>query len=181
MSGSSGAAGQQAERGLVVIREALTADLSAIAAIYNEAIAAGGANAEVRARTPEDCAAWMRAHREAAGRRPMIVAEYDGRVAGFAALSNLRDMPGYDRVAEVSYYVARGYRARGIGRSLLRRLVASGHGCGVDTLAAVVFDDNTGSTALMREFGFIRCGLLPRGASDARGVVHEVACWYRTL
>ena len=173
------------EENVFRLRDATEADLPAITAIYNQAVRDGGATADVREQSIRERGTWLREH-QASKRHPVIVAEYDGPedascVAAFASLSRFRSMPGYQEDAEISYYVGRKFRGRGLGRRLLRRLLNEGTARGVCTAVAVIFAGNAASTALVREFGFTRFGLLPAGAYDATRTVHDVAWWYRVL
>ncbi|MBQ8173761.1 MAG: N-acetyltransferase [Mailhella sp.] len=53
---------------------------------------------------------------------PWLIAEYDGRVAGYAYASRFHPRAAYDWCAEVSIYIDRSYRGRGMGRLLYEHL-----------------------------------------------------------
>ena len=59
---------------------------------------------------------------EAAG-LPYVVAELDGRIAGFAYAGPYRTRPGYRHTVEDSVYVARWARRQGVGRVLLDAVI----------------------------------------------------------
>ncbi len=61
--------------------------------------------------------AWLTGRDRA--RHPVLVADDDGVVAGWAALSPWSTRGAYARTAEASVYVDEGHRREGIGRLLL--------------------------------------------------------------
>src|SRR4051794_11191413 len=97
-------------------RRAGSADLEAIAAIYNQGIEDRVATFETELRRAEELRPWLQR------RIPTVVAEADGRVVAWASASLYRDRPCYDGVAEFSVYVAREHRGRGAGRAALSAL-----------------------------------------------------------
>jgi L-amino acid N-acyltransferase YncA len=86
------------------------------------------------------------------------VAEAEGVILGWAALSPVSSRCVYAGVAEVSVYVAEGARGRGVGRRLLGTLIPSSEAAGLWTLQAGIFPENTGSLAIHRELGFREVG-----------------------
>ena len=122
-------------------------DWPAVARIYAEGIEDGDATFEEA--VPE-WSAWDDAHLAA----PRLVARRDGIVVGWAALTPVSGRAVYSGVSEVSVYVARGARGSGVGRALLRELVARAEDAGLWTLQAGVFPENEASVALHRSCGF---------------------------
>ena len=64
----------------------------------------------------------------------------------------------YVGVVEVSAYVAEAARGKGIGKSLLSALIESSEDCGVWTLQAGIFPENTASITLHKSLGFREVG-----------------------
>jgi len=64
----------------------------------------------------------------------------------------------YAGVAEVSAYVAKAARGKGIGKSLLSALIESSEHCGVWTLQAGIFPENTASITVHKCLGFREVG-----------------------
>lgn len=122
-------------------------DQERVLEIYAEGIATGDATFETEVPGWE---AWDRSHLAAC----RLVAEEDGRVVGWAALSPVSDRCVYGGVAEVSVYVGAGARGRGVGTGLLEALVESSEGEGIWTLQAGIFPENEGSVDLHRRCGF---------------------------
>jgi L-amino acid N-acyltransferase YncA len=139
----------------VAVRRLEPADWPAVAAIYAEGIATGDATFETEVPA---WAAWAAAH----PRRHRLVAEAAGEVVGWAALSPVSERCCYVGVAEVSVYVADDARGRGVGRALLRQLIAASEHAGIWTLQAGVFPENRRSLALHQRCGFRIVGVRER-------------------
>jgi L-amino acid N-acyltransferase YncA len=112
--------------------------------------------------------AWDAAHPE-----HRLVAELDGEVAGWAALSPVSDRWCYRGVAENSVYVAAWARGRGLGRLLLEELVVRSEAAGIWTLRAGIFPENRASTRLHVVCGFRLVGVHER-LGQLNGVWRDV-------
>jgi L-amino acid N-acyltransferase YncA len=132
-------------------RALTAADWPYVRGIYLEGIESGDATFETEAPTWE---AWDEARLPAC----RIVAEDDGRVVGFAALSPVSRRPVYAGVAEVMVYVEAKARGRGIGTGLMRALVAASEEAGIWTLTAGIFPENDASIRAHERVGFRRVG-----------------------
>lgn len=122
-------------------------DWEAVRRIYEEGIATGHATFETE--VPE-WEMWNASHL----RECRLVAREDERVVGWAALSPVSSRCVYGGVAEVSVYVATAAAGRGIGKALLRQLVARSEQHGIWTLQAGIFPENVASLSLHRACGF---------------------------
>jgi phosphinothricin acetyltransferase len=123
------------------------ADWPEVLRIYLEGIEGGDATFETVA---PGYPAWDTSHLPS----PRLVARDGSPVIGWAALSPVSRRAVYRGVAEVSVYVAVEARGRGVGRSLLDRLVADSVAAGIWTLQAGIFPENTASIELHRICGF---------------------------
>lgn len=83
-----------------------------------------------------------------------LVAETDGKVVGWAALSPVSPRHCYRGVAELSIYIDATAHGRGIGSSLLRRLIGESESAGIWTLQGTIFPENAASIRLMKKYGF---------------------------
>ncbi len=146
----------------MVIRDASDRDLQAIVEIYNDTIPTRLATADLEPVAASDRAGWFARHTPR--RRPLWVAEVDGEVVGWLGFEPFYGRPAYRRTAEISVYVARVSRRRGIGASLLEQALRSGPELGLSTLLGFIFAHNQPSIALFDGFGFERWGHLPRVA-----------------
>lgn len=129
------------------IRPLLPTDWPPVRRIYAEGIATGNATFE---QTPPEWEEWD------AGKlaHPRLVAEADGVVVGWAALSPTSKRAVYRGVTEVSVYVAGAARGRGVGRALLSTLVEQSEAAGIWTLQAGIFPENAASVRLHEQAGF---------------------------
>lgn len=122
-------------------------DWPAVRQIYAEGIATGDATFEQQAPEWDEWDAGKLAH-------PRLVADVDGAVVGWAALSPTSKRHVYRGVAEVSVYVAASARGRGVGRALLAALVETSEAAGIWTLQAGIFPENVASVHLHQQAGF---------------------------
>ena len=144
-------------------RPAQLDDAEAIAAIYSEGIAERMATFETGPRSAADVEPWVGAD------LPLIVAVEDGRVLGWAKLSEYSDRCAYAGVAEVSVYVGRAARARGAGRALVEGACAAAEQRGMWKLIGLLFPENGPSRALFGASGFEEVGTFRRhGQLDGR-------------
>lgn len=141
--------------GQVRMRPMTDADGEDVLRIYRQGIETGDATFETE---PPPWEEWDRTHLP----HSRIVAEMDGRVAGWAALSPVSDRCVYGGVAEVSVYVARGARGKGIGLALLDALVAASEAEGIWTLQAGLFPENVASVRIHERMGFRVVGIRER-------------------
>jgi L-amino acid N-acyltransferase YncA len=130
-------------------------DWPAVARIYGEGIATRNATFETDVPSWE---AWGRSHLA----EPRLVAEADGEVVGWAALSPVSSRRCYRGVAENSVYVAAAVCGRGVGLALLRRLVDEADAGGIWTIQAGIFPENEASVRLHERCGFRGIGIRER-------------------
>ncbi len=93
---------------------------------------------------------WDKGHLAA----PRLVALADDGVLGWAALSPVSRRECYRGVTEVSVYVARAARRRGVGSALLAELVRRADEAGIWTIQAGILAGNAASVALHESCGF---------------------------
>jgi L-amino acid N-acyltransferase len=141
----------------IAIRRAECTDVPAITDIYNEAIRTTTATFDTEPKTVDDRLNWFASHGE---RHPVLVAELDGVVVGWASLSKWSDRCAYDDTAETSFYVAAESRGMGIGRALKEATVAEARRLGYHSLIARVAEGSDASLHLNREAGFVLVGTL---------------------
>ncbi len=139
-------------------RRASEADAASIAGIYNEGIEDRIATFETRPRASAEVISWFDSV------HPIVVAEVEGEVVGFASTSAYRPREVYAGVAEFSVYVARGHRGRGIGRELMVALIREAEAAGLWKLVSRVFVENAPSRALLGDVGFREVGVYRRHA-----------------
>ncbi|HZX79418.1 MAG TPA: GNAT family N-acetyltransferase [Lysobacter sp.] len=142
------------------IRPALAADLAAIRRIYVHEVEHGTATYEWAVPDADEMTRRWRAIVD--GGHPYLVAERDGRVAGYAYASAYRAREGYRWTVEDSLYVDLAFRGRGIGHALLSALIARCEALGYRCMVAVIGDaTNRASIALHERLGFRIAGRFP--------------------
>lgn len=141
----------------MVIRPATIHDLPAITAVYNDAIRKTVATFDTEPKSAEEQKLWFNAH---GTHYPIIVAEEDGAIVGWASLSQYSDRCAYSDTAEVSVYVAEPHRGKGIGRKLLKQLIERGRKAALHVLIARIADGNEVSIQLFESQGFPHVGVL---------------------
>lgn len=143
---------------MLLVRSAGPADLPAIAAIYDDAVLKTTATFDTEPRPPEVHRRWFEAHADP--RHPILVAEEDGVVVGWASLSAWSDRCAYAETAELSVYVAEASRGKGVGKRLMKEVIEAGRAAGLRTLLSRIADENAASVKLHESFGFARCGVM---------------------
>jgi L-amino acid N-acyltransferase YncA len=144
------------------IRPLEPGDWPSVRAIYLEGIATGNATFESEAPEWQE---WDSRHLPDL----RIVAEVDGTVAGWAALSPVSSRCVYAGVAELSVYIASAMRGKGVGKALLAAVIAGSEAKGIWTLQSGIFPENMASLALHQKFGFRILGTRERiGKMDGR-------------
>lgn len=147
---------------IVLIRDMAAEDADAVLAIYAEGIATGHATFE--SAVPE----WQRFW-SGKNERPRLVAEVNGKVAGWAACSPFSQRPVYKGVAEHSVYVSEAARGLGLGRTLLSAFLDEAEAAGLWLIESRIFPENRASLAVHLACGFRvvgrynRMGKMPYG------------------
>jgi len=154
--------------GDVSIRPATPDDAAAICTIYNQGIEDRIATLETELRTPDERRQWMDAR---AARHPVVVAVTGGQVVGWGSLNAFNPRPAYDNVVDLSVYVERGWRGRGVGRALLQHLLPLARTLGYHKMVLATFPFNEAGVALYQKVGFRPVGVYrEQGRLDGRWV-----------
>ena len=148
-----------------IVRLARPSDAGAVAAIYNQGIEERGATFETDPRTADETARRIAED----DRYPVLVAESEGRVLGWASIGSYRPRACYAGVGEFSVYVDRAARSRGVGRALVAELISQAQARGYWKLVSRIFPSNAGSRSLCRALGFREVGVYEKhGRLDGR-------------
>jgi L-amino acid N-acyltransferase YncA len=151
--------GRPAAGRAIVVRDAMPADLPIIQSIYAHHVLHGLASFE---EVPPDAAEIERRYREIVARGlPYVVAECDGRVAGYAYAGPYRTRPAYRYTVEDSVYIAPDAVGRGLGRAALSEVIRRAADRGYRQMIAIIGDSgNHASIRLHEKIGFHRMGTL---------------------
>ncbi len=162
---------------MTAIRKAVRGDLERITEIYNQAVIRTTATFDTMPKTIEEREGWFRRHDE---RHPILVAEEEGGVepsdgrralragsprprgcvCGWASLSSYSDRAAYDRTVEISIYVSEERRGKGIGKSLMQRIVGEARDLGHHVILARIAEGNPASVRLHESAGFFMVGTM---------------------
>ena len=131
----------------VTTREVTDADMAAVLSIYAEGLATRNATFETKVPT---------AHQLRSKWSPAMawVAEMDGQVVGWTAVTPVSARECYSGVGETSVYVAESARGRGVGKALLFTQVTEADKLGMWTLQTSIFPENRASLALHHSAGY---------------------------
>ena len=144
----------------MTIRFARIQDLPAINEIYNQAVIERFCTAHLTPVDMEYRLAWFSAHHPE--RYPVFVSVEGDRLTGWMSLGPYRaDRQALAHVGEVSYYIDRESRRKGIGSHLLQHAINVAPDCGLTVLIAILLDKNPGSIALLKKYGFSQWGSMP--------------------
>lgn len=139
----------------MIIRDAVKEDIFELAAIYNWAVANTAATFDIEPKTIDERLEWFDHY---GGKHPLIVAETDGKAAGYSSLSKFREKEAYRQTAELSVYVCPEYQGKGIGKALIREIIDRARRLEYHAIMAGITADNTISIALHEKLGFEHCG-----------------------
>ena len=110
------------------IRFASKEDCAAIAEIYNHAVLHTAAIWNDQTVDAENRISWYES-RQLMG-FPVLVSEENGVVTGYASFGDWRNFDGFRHTVEHSVYVHPAHQGKGLGRSLLSRLIEEARACG---------------------------------------------------
>jgi phosphinothricin acetyltransferase len=133
------------------IRLARSGDLPRVNAIYNHYVRHSTCTFQETPDTLESRERWFAEHGDS---HPVTVAESDGIVAGWAALSRFHARSAYRFSTENSVYVDHEWHRRGIGSRLLEDLITRASALGHHTIIAGIDADQPASVRLHARCGF---------------------------
>ena len=158
----------------MTIRPAVSADAPAMAQIYNRELQSDApTNYATEPQTGESRRNWLEGLQERG--YPVWVAEQDGQVVGFGALTPFHPLPGYRFTVTGSLYVDAPLRRTGIGKALGQALIKAGRSLGYHTIIAGINSENRASIALHEGFGFEQVGYF-RGIGFKDGRRYDDVC-----
>lgn len=131
----------------MVVRNMKPSDWKEVSRIYSEGIATGLATFETEVPTYDH---WNKAHTKEC----RLIAENNGEIMGWAALSPVSSRCVYGGVGEVSVYISDKSRGRGVGKLLMHHLIDESEKAGFWTIQSGIFPENTASIKLHEKMGF---------------------------
>ncbi|MEK4010187.1 arsinothricin resistance N-acetyltransferase ArsN1 family A [Peribacillus sp. FSL M8-0224] len=103
----------------MIIRDAMETDIDSIKEIYNQGIVDRIATLETELKDQTYMEEWFTKH---IGRFKVMVAEQEGEIVGWASLNPYNSRNAYKGVADLSVYISRDHRGKGIGGLLLQSI-----------------------------------------------------------
>lgn len=146
----------------VQVRALGDADLPALLAIYNDAVAHTTATYDYEPRTLEQQQAIV-ADKQRDGYPLLGAFDPSGRLLGFATYGLFRTRPGWRFAVEHSVYVDAPARGRGVATQLMRPLLEHARAKGFHSMVGVIDAANLASITLHERLGFRVFGVMKEG------------------
>ena len=142
-----------------LIRPAQQQDLPALLAIYNHEILNGVATFDLQPRSLAERQSWFDEHNK--NNHPLLVAEQNGEVLGYASLSRYAEKAAYNSTVELSVYIAPSARRQGIASQLMHAVIElAKKDNATHLIVSLITGTNQASISLHQKFGFNKVGTL---------------------
>lgn len=153
---------------MVLIREGKIDDLESIMKIYNQGIEDRIATLEYETKDLSYMKNWFDQHKD---RYKIIIAEQEGQVLGWSSINQYSSRCAYAGVGDLSIYIARNHRGKGVGSLLLKEIEKVAIENGFYKIVLFTFPFNNLGQALYRKNGFREVGIFKnQGILDGRFV-----------
>lgn len=136
----------------VLIRASIDSDVPTILKINNHEILHSTVNYDYEPKTLEWQLDWFEQKMKAGF--PVLVAETEGKVLGFATYGTFRAKPGYRFTVEHSVYLSTEARGKGIGKLLMTDLIQIAKNSGYHTMIGGIDGSNEQSFRFHEKLGF---------------------------
>ncbi|WP_342045344.1 arsinothricin resistance N-acetyltransferase ArsN1 family A [Bacillus sp. OTU530] len=143
----------------MMTRRAAERDLTSITAIYNQGIEDRIATLETEIKCESYVKKWLFDREE---RYAVVVAEENEEIVGWASINSYSPRAAYRGVGEISIYVRREYRGKGIGQVLLAALEDAATHYQFYKLVLFTFPFNHLGQGLYRKSGYREVGVFEK-------------------
>ncbi len=127
--------------------------------ILNEAILNSTALYDYKPRSIESMGNWFKVKNE--NKFPVIgIIDGKGNLLGFASYSTFRAWPAYKYSIEHSLYIHKNHRDKGLGRTLLQKLIVLASEQNYHVMVGGIDITNIGSITLHQKLGFVHSGTI---------------------
>ena len=150
----------------VQIRRFVEPDFLSVQSIYQEGIETDNATFQTQIKSWDE---WNSSFLTSC----RLVASLGNEVIGWAALSPISSRDVYRGVAEVSVYVASCASGRGVGSTLLDKLIVSSEKANIWMLQAGIFPENKASIRIHQKNGFRVLGIREK-IGEKKGIWRDV-------
>lgn len=130
-------------------------DYSAIANIYNEYIAGGGATMDEVLKIPKDIADWVKKFND---RERLFTLKKDGKIIGWGIIKKYSDRSGYRTTCETAVYLTQTEKGQGYGTFLKKYIMQVCRDLGYRHLVAKILGGNEASVAYNQKLGYTIVG-----------------------
>lgn len=141
----------------LIIRNAETKDVQAVLDIVNHEIKNSTVVYDYTERSFDEQLEWFK--KKTDDRMPVIVAEKDNEILGFATFGIFRPREAYKYSVEHSIYIHKDARGLGIGKLLMSNLIDLAQKNGFHTMIAGINATNQSSIDFHKKFGFEEIGV----------------------
>jgi L-amino acid N-acyltransferase YncA len=141
-------------------RDATLQDLERIVEIYNSTISSRMVTADTEPVSVESKIRWF--HEHTPDKRPLWVIENKTKeIIGWISFQSFYGRPAYDATIELSIYLEKSYRGKGVGKEVVRHVLREAPKFDVKTILGYIFAHNEPSLKLFKSFGFEVWATLP--------------------
>jgi len=161
----------------VTVRSVASPDFVPIAALTNQFIEKTAIHFGYEPVTPDELETL---HTKYAGKYPYLIAEIEGRFAGYAKAGVWRDRAAYQWTTEVGIYVEPALHRSGVGRALYGRLIAELRAAGFHSAVGGITLPNEASVRLHEAMGFVKVAHFAH-AGYKFNMWHDVGFWQLML
>ncbi|MBN3580838.1 N-acetyltransferase [Algoriphagus aestuarii] len=140
----------------LIVRKALENDIPEILEINNYEILNSTVNYDYEPKSLEFQLDWF--HQKSSAGLPIIVAEKDGKVIGFATFGPFRPKPSYQFTIEHSVYIHPDFRGAGVGKRLMEKLISIAKNKGFHLMVGGIDANNLNSLEFHKKLGFQEVG-----------------------
>lgn len=139
-----------------LIREATLKDVEFIKDIYNQGIEDRIATLETRLRTTGDMEEWMT--NRSIRNKVIVIEDSNNIVRGWASINVFNSRCCYSGVGDISIYIKRSLRGKGLGKILLKALLETAKEQDFHKLVLSTFEFNEAGKKLYKSLGFREVG-----------------------
>lgn len=136
-------------------------DATAISALYNATVSTTTVAWTEEHESLATRQEWLRTQHAAS--HPVVLAESDGRVIGFASYGEFRNAtkwPGYRFTVEHTIHIDAAHQGAGVGGALLESLVERATAAGLHVMIGAIDGENDGSIRFHARHGFVEVARL---------------------
>lgn len=139
-----------------IVRKAKIEDILAITSIYNEGIEDRIATLETRLRNTDEMKEWFTTKGERY--KVVVIEDCEGIVRGWASINAFNSRCCYSGVGDISIYIERNMRGKGLGKQILSYLIEIAKEQNFTKLVLSTFESNDRGKKLYKSAGFREVG-----------------------